>query len=207
MIKIGRRGSLNGTLVVTGRQGHVAYPQRADNPIRGLVRLIGALLSEPLDRGTAHFDPSNLEFTSVDVGNRTVNLIPGEARARFNIRYNDCHTLDSLKQLIEARAAAAAGTKTRWRLEFDPSNSQVFLTEPGAFVDLIVKVASDVTGRKPALSTSGGTSDARFIKDHCPVVEFGLVGQTAHQVDEHVALADLENLTEIYRRILATYVV
>jgi succinyl-diaminopimelate desuccinylase len=206
MIKIGRRGSLNGTLVVTGRQGHVAYPQRADNPIRGLVRLIGALLSEPLDRGTAHFDPSNLEFTSVDVGNRTVNLIPGEARARFNIRYNDCHTLDSLKQLIEARAAAA-GTTTRWRLEFDPSNSQVFLTEPGAFVDLIVKVASDVTGRKPALSTSGGTSDARFIKDHCPVVEFGLVGQTAHQVDEHVALADLENLTEIYRRILATYVV
>ena len=206
MIKIGRRGSLNGTLVVTGRQGHVAYPQRADNPIRGLVRLIGALLSEPLDRGTAHFDPSNLEFTSVDVGNRTVNLIPGEARARFNIRYNDCHTLDSLKQLIEARAAAA-GTTTRWRLEFDPSNSQVFLTEPGAFVDLIVKVASDVTGRKPALSTSGGTSDARFIKDHCPVIEFGLVGQTAHQVDEHVALADLENLTEIYRRILATYVV
>jgi succinyl-diaminopimelate desuccinylase len=207
MIKIGRRGSLNGTLVVTGKQGHVAYPQRADNPIRGLVHLIGALLSEPLDHGSGHFDSSNLEFTSVDVGNRTVNLIPGEARARFNIRYNDCHTLVSLKQLIEARAAAAAGTGTRWRLDFDPSNSHVFLTKPGAFVDLIAQVASDVTGRKPALSTSGGTSDARFIKDYCPVVEFGLVGQTAHHVDEHVALADLENLTEIYRRILAAYVV
>ncbi|HLN07449.1 MAG TPA: succinyl-diaminopimelate desuccinylase, partial [Xanthobacteraceae bacterium] len=206
MIKIGRRGSLNGTLVVAGRQGHVAYPQRADNPIRGLVTVMSALMAEPLDRGTEHFDPSNLEFTSVDVGNRTVNLIPGEARARFNVRFNDRHTHDSLAHLLEARARAAAGTAIRWRLDFDPSNCQVFLTRPDAFVDLFATIVRDVTGQRPMLSTTGGTSDARFIKDACPVLEFGLVGRTAHHVDERVALADLEHLTEIYRRVLAAYV-
>jgi succinyl-diaminopimelate desuccinylase len=207
MIKIGRRGSLNGTLVVTGKQGHVAYPQRADNPIRGLVTLMTALMAQPLDHGTEHFDPSNLEFTSVDVGNRTVNLIPGEARARFNIRFNDRHTHESLAHLLEAQAAAAAGTAIRWRLDFDPSNSHVFLTRPDAFVDLATRVVRDVTGRQPALSTTGGTSDARFIRNACPVLEFGLVGQTAHHVDERVALADLEHLTKIYRGILSAYLV
>jgi succinyl-diaminopimelate desuccinylase len=207
MIKIGRRGSLNGTLVVTGKQGHVAYPRRADNPIRGLVTLMTALMAEPLDHGTEHFDPSNLEFTSVDVGNRTVNLIPGEARARFNIRFNDRHTHASLAQILEARAAAAAAGAIRWRLDFDASNSHVFLTRPDAFVELVAKVVRDVTGRQPVLSTTGGTSDARFIKDACPVLEFGLVGQTAHHVDERVALKDLEHLTEIYRGILTAYVV
>jgi succinyl-diaminopimelate desuccinylase len=205
MIKVGRRGSLNGTLVVTGRQGHVAYPQRADNPIRGLVMLMSRLMAEPLDHGTAHFDPSNLEFTSVDVGNRTVNLIPGEARARFNIRFNDHHTQDSLKHLIEKRAAEAAGDRTRWRLDFDPSNCDVFRTEPGPFVDLVAAAVADVTGEKPALSTTGGTSDARFIKNACPVVELGLVGQLAHHVDERVPVADLEHLTRIYRHILDAY--
>ena len=137
MIKIGRRGSLNGTLIVTGTHGHVAYPALADNPVRGIVALMSALMAEPLDDGSAHFDPSNLEFTSVDVGNKTVNVIPGEARARFNIRYNDCHTRDSLKALIERAAAAAAGGGIRWRIVWEPSNADVFLTQPGPFVDLV----------------------------------------------------------------------
>jgi succinyl-diaminopimelate desuccinylase len=203
-VKIGRRGSLNGTLVVNGKQGHVAFPHLADNPIRGLVTLMGALMAQPLDRGTEHFDPSNLEFTSVDVGNRTVNLIPGEARARFNVRYNDLHTPETLKALIEARCAAAAGG-VRWRIEYLPSNSWVFRTQPGPFIDLVTDAIAAATGRRPKLSTSGGTSDARFIKDYCPVVEFGLVGKTMHQVDEHVPTAELAALTAIYRRILDRY--
>jgi succinyl-diaminopimelate desuccinylase len=203
-VKIGRRGSLNGTLVVTGKQGHVAFPHLAENPIRGLVALMTAIMAAPLDRGTVHFDPSNLEFTSVDVGNRTVNLIPGAVRARFNIRYNDLHTPESLKGLIEERCAAAAGG-ARWRVEYLPSNSWVFLTKPGPFVDLVSEAIHQATGRRPQLSTSGGTSDARFIKDYCPVLEFGLVGKTMHQVDEHVPTAELAALTAIYRRILDRY--
>lgn len=204
MIKIGRRGSLNGTLIVSGKQGHVAYPHLADNPIPRLIRIVDALLSQPLDRGSAHFDASNLEFTSVDVGNPTVNVIPGEARARLNIRFNDCHTQTSLKALIEQRAAeAAAGA--RWRFEWEPSNADAFLTAPGSFVTLVSEAITDVTGRTPALSTSGGTSDARFIKNYCPVVEFGLANPTMHQVDERVPTADLVMLTAIYRRILERY--
>ncbi len=205
MIKIGRRGSLNGTLTVEGTQGHVAYPALADNPVRGIVALMSALIAEPLDRGSAHFDPSNLEFTSVDVGNKTVNIIPREARARFNIRYNDRHTRDGVKALMEARAAAAAGGRIRWSIAWDPSNADVFLTKPGPFVDLVAGAVAEVTGRKPQLSTSGGTSDARFIKDHCPVIEFGLANQTMHKVDERVPAADLVALTAIYRRILERY--
>jgi len=204
-MKIGRRGSLNGTLVVAGRQGHVAYPQLADNPIRGLVTLMSRLMAEPLDHGTAHFDPSHLEFTSVDVGNPTVNLIPAEARARFNVRYNDRHTQDSLKRLLKIRCREAAGDRIRYSLEFAPSNSEAFLTAVGPFVELVIGAVVEVTGRTPKLSTSGGTSDARFIKNYCPVVEFGLVGRTMHQVDERVALADLAALTAIYRRVLDRY--
>ena len=204
-IKIGRRGSLNGTLIVMGKQGHVAYPHRADNPVRGITALISALSAEPLDKGSNFFDPSNLEFVSIDVGNKTVNLIPGEARARFNIRFNDRHTLDSLKQLIETRAKKAAGDKIRFRFEWDPSNADVFVTEPGTFTTLVSDAIASVTGSKPALSSSGGTSDARFIKDYCPVVEFGLVGQSMHAIDEHVPTADLVALTAIYRRILDRY--
>ena len=204
-IKIGRRGSLNGTLIVTGRQGHVAYPQRADNPIRGIVRLIEALQSEPLDAGNANFQPSHLEFTSVDVGNKTVNVIPGEARAKFNIRFNDCHTQESLKALIEERARKAADNAVQFEFEWQYSNANVFVTEPGPFTDLVADAIATVTGRKPDLSTTGGTSDARFITNYCPVVEFGLVGETMHQVDERVPLADLRALTGIYRKILERY--
>jgi succinyl-diaminopimelate desuccinylase len=203
-IKVGRRGSLNGVLVVTGKQGHVAYPQLAENPVRGLVSLMSALMAEPLDRGSAQFDPSNLEFTSIDIGNRTVNLIPGEARARFNIRFNDHHTQPSLRALIEQRAGAAA-RGARWRIEWEPSNADAFMTQPGPFVDLVTGAVTEVVGRKPALSTSGGTSDARFIKDYCPVIEFGLVGSTMHQVDERITVGDLATLTAIYRRILDRY--
>ena len=203
-IKVGRRGSLNGTLIVTGRQGHVAYPDRADNPIRGMAVLIAALQG-PLDEGSEHFDPSNLEFTSVDVGNRTVNLIPGEARARFNIRYNDRHSAIALKTLIERRAQAAAGGRVRYAFEWQPSNADVFLTKPGPFTELASAAVAEVTGRKPKLSTTGGTSDARFIKDYCPVLEFGLVGRTMHQVDECTPLAELVALTAIYRRIIERY--
>ena len=195
---------LNGTLIVTGRQGHVAYPDRADNPIRGVAVLIAALQG-PLDEGSEHFDPSNLEFTTVDVGNRTVNLIPSEARARFNIRYNDRHSAIALKTLIERRAQAAAGGRVRYALEWQPSNADVFLTKPGPFTELASAAVAEVTGRKPKLSTTGGTSDARFIKDYCPVLEFGLVGQTAHQVDECAPLEELVALTAIYRRIIERY--
>jgi succinyl-diaminopimelate desuccinylase len=204
-IKIGRRGSLNCHLIVKGRQGHVAYPERADNPIRGLVTLVSALQAEPLDAGSEHFPPSHLEFTSVDVGNETVNLIPGEARARFNIRFNDKHTLDSLKKLVAQRAEKAAGGKVKFAFEWEPSNAPVFVTAPGPFTDLVVKAIEEVTGRKPHLSTSGGTSDARFITAFCPVVEFGLVGQTMHQINERVPIADLQALTTIYRKIVDRY--
>jgi succinyl-diaminopimelate desuccinylase len=204
-IKIGRRGSQNGTLIVHGKQGHVAYPERADNSVTGLVTLISALKAEPLDKGSKLFDASNLEFTSVDVGNKTVNLIPGEARARFNIRFNDLHDQESLKILMEKRAIAASGGRIRFSFEWEPSNADVFVVEPGPFTNVVAKAVEDVTGRKPELSTTGGTSDARFIKNFCPVVEFGLVGQTMHAIDERVPIADLVALTAIYRKILDRY--
>ena len=204
-IKVGRRGSLNGTLVVTGKQGHVAYPERADNPVRGLVTLMTALMAAPLDQGSAHFSASNLEFTSIDIGNPVVNLIPGEARARFNIRFNDCHSQISLKTLIEKRAAEAAGERVRWHIDWEPSNAESFVTKPGPFTELVSGAIEEVTGTAPTHSTTGGTSDARFIKDYCPVLEFGLVGQTMHQTDERVPLAELAALTAIYRRVLEKY--
>ena len=204
-IKIGRRGSLNGHLIITGKQAHVAYPHRGENPVRGLVVLIAALQAEPLDAGSAQFSASHLEFTSVDVGNKTVNLIPGEARARFNIRFNDRHTLESLKALIERRAAKAAGDKIKFAFKWEPSNAGVFVTKPGPFTEMVANAVTEVTGRKPELSTTGGTSDARFITAICPVVEFGLVGQTMHQVNERVPIADLHALTMIYRKIVDKY--
>ena len=203
-IKAGRRGSLNCILNVTGRQGHVAYPERADNPIRSLMILMAALQA-PLDEGSEHFAPSHLEFTSIDVGNTTVNLIPGEARARFNIRYNDRHSQTALKTLIERRAKAAAGGRVHYSFDWQPSNADVFVTKPGPFTELAVAAIADITGRRPKLSTSGGTSDARFIKNFCPVLEFGLVGQTMHQTDESTAVQDLVMLTAIYRRIVEKY--
>jgi succinyl-diaminopimelate desuccinylase len=205
MVKIGRRGSLTGHLVVHGRQGHVAYPHLADNPIRGLIKLLSALAAEPLDRGSAHFDASNLEVTSVDVGNEATNVIPAEARATFNIRFNDLWSPESLEAELRGRLAGAASNRIHYSARFAPTNSVAFLTEPDAFVSLVTQAIEAETGRQPTLSTTGGTSDARFIKDACPVVEFGLVGQTMHQVDERVAVADLDRLTAIYGRVLAAY--
>jgi len=205
MIKIGRRGSLTGHLVVHGKQGHVAYPHLALNPIRGMVRLLDALLGAPLDAGTERFDASNLEVTTVDVGNPATNVIPAEARATFNIRFNDLWTPETLKADLRRRLDAAGGAEVRYTLTFDPTNAVAFLTEPDAFVTVLTDAIEAETGRRPMLSTTGGTSDARFIKDFCPVVEFGLVGQTMHQVDEHVAVADLDRLAAIYRRVLDAY--
>jgi len=204
-IKIGRRGSQSGTLYVDGIQGHVAYPHRAANPVPDISRLIVALGDEPLDHGSAQFQASHLEFTSVDVGNPAGNVIPGQARAKFNIRFNDLHTQATLKELVEQRLAKAAGNRIRARIVWEPSNSSVFVTKPGAFTDLAVAAIEEVSGRRPELSTSGGTSDARFISGYCPVIEFGLVGQTMHQIDERTPITDLEKLTQIYRGILQRY--
>jgi succinyl-diaminopimelate desuccinylase len=204
-IKIGRRGSLNGVLTITGKQGHVAYPQLADNPVRGLVKLMDALMERSLDKGNEAFDPSNLEFTSIDIGNTTVNLIPGEARARFNIRFNDEHDQTSLRALVERWAQEAAGNSVHWRIDWEPSNANPFLAKPGPFINLVAAAIKQVTGREPNRSTTGGTSDARFITHYCPVLEFGLVGQTMHQVDERTAVGDLVTLTAVYRAILERY--
>jgi succinyl-diaminopimelate desuccinylase len=205
MIKIGRRGSLTGHLAVHGRQGHVAYPHLADNPIRGIIRLVDGLLREPLDKGTRHFDASNLEVTTLDVGNAASNVIPAEARAAFNVRFNDCWTPQTLEAEIRRRLQEAAGNSVRYTAIFEPTNAVSFLTEPEAFVTQAADAIEAETGRRPALSTSGGTSDARFIKNYCSVIEFGLVGQTMHQTDERVAVSDLHRLTAIYGRIIASY--
>jgi succinyl-diaminopimelate desuccinylase len=201
-MKIGRRGSLSGTLTVSGKSGHAAYPQNADNPIRALVGMLNKL-NEPLDEGSWHFDPSNLEVVSVDVGNPAFNVIPAEAKARFNVRFNDKHTPQSLKMLIEQRCRDAAPA-ARFHLDWEPA-SDSFVTKPGPFVDLLSAAVAEVTGKKPVLSTGGGTSDARFIKDYCPVVDIGLVGQTMHQIDERVPVEDLKLLTSIYRSVLDRY--
>jgi len=204
-IKIGRRGSLSGTLYVDGVQGHVAYPHRAANPVPDIANLVVALSNEPLDHGSAQFQASNLEFTSIDVGNPASNVIPAQARAKFNIRFNDHHTQATLQTLLEERMTRAAGNRVRARIVWEPSNASVFVTKPGAFTDLAVAAIEEVSGRKPELSTSGGTSDARFISSYCPVIEFGLVGQTMHQIDERTPVSDLEKLTRIYRGVLDRY--
>ncbi|OQW56547.1 MAG: succinyl-diaminopimelate desuccinylase [Proteobacteria bacterium SG_bin9] len=204
-IKIGRRGSLNGALIVEGVQGHAAYPHRAMNPIPHMAQLITALLADPLDRGNDHFQASNLEFTSVDVGNRATNVIPAQVKAKFNIRYNDIHTEDSLKALVEGRMTKAMGNHIKARIEWEPSNAKSFITKPGPFIDTVVAAVKEITGRTPDLNTGGGTSDARFITNYCEVVEFGLVGRSMHAVDERTPVADLEQLTKIYRGVLDRY--
>jgi succinyl-diaminopimelate desuccinylase len=201
MIKIGRRGSLTGWLSVPGVQGHSAYPERADNPIPRLLAMLGALTTEALDGGSAYFQPSELVITSVDVGNPVTNLIPAEARATFNIRFNDRHSAS----MLEARLRKQLDAVGRYELR-TAGHGEAFVTEPGPFSELLESVIERELGITPELSTSGGTSDARFIKEACPVVEFGLVGATIHQVDECVPLADLEALTRVYRALLAAYV-
>lgn len=206
MIKIGRRGSLSGRVTVHGVQGHVAYPHRADNPVRALVPMLDALMRPPLDGGTDSFPPTNLEVTSVDVGNPALNVIPASARANFNIRFSDQWSPETLRTEIERRLLVAARDQhlrpdrpaAGYDVEWLDRPSPVFLTRDETLIGVMREAVKAVTGREPELSTTGGTSDARFIKDHCPVVEFGLVGQTMHMVDEHVALADLEGLTNVY---------
>jgi succinyl-diaminopimelate desuccinylase len=211
-IKIGRRGSFSATLTVEGRQGHAAYPNEAENPIRGLTQLLYALQAVPLDGGSEHFEPSTLEVVSVDVGNPAWNVIPAIAAARINSRYNDLWTRTSLHAEIERRLAVAAGDTmlgarlpVRWRLVEEPTGSDVFLTRDDALISVVAGAIESVTGRRPALSTGGGTSDARFIKDYCPVVEFGPVGTTMHQIDEHVPLADIEQAALVYEALLDAY--
>jgi succinyl-diaminopimelate desuccinylase len=203
-IKHGRRGSLSGRITIHGRQGHAAYPQIAQNPIRALAPLLTALFSPPLDQGTADFEPSNLEVTTVDVGNPAANVIPGEVRLAFNVRFNDLWTPESLSAEIARRVVAVAGD-ARSTLTFEPTNAVAFLTRPGPFTDLVAAAVQDVMGRRPSLSTGGGTSDARFIKNACPVVELGLVNATIHAIDERTPLDDLEALSLIYERALERY--
>ncbi len=200
VVKIGRRGSLNGTLTVLGTQGHVAYPERADNPLPRLVRMLDSLIDVLLDEGTPHFPPSSLVVTSIDTGNPVPNVIPAEATARFNIRFNTLHTAERLEGWLRKRFDAVGGGA--YRLELSLSG-EAFVTEPGALTEKIKGAITRATGREPGFNTGGGTSDARFIKEICPVVEFGLVGQTMHKVDESVPLADLDRLTLIYRALLA----
>ncbi len=204
-IKIGRRGSLNAELVVHGRQGHSAYPNIADNPVPKLARIIDRLCSAKLDDGTANFQPSNLQVTVISVPNTASNVIPGVARASINVRYNDTWTRPKIEAWVhDATAAAAAELGAKFDLTFS-GTGDVFVTKPGPLVSTLKDAIKSVTGRTPALTTGGGTSDARFIKDHCPVVEFGLVNASIHQVDEHTSVADLSALTAIYGRFISNY--
>jgi succinyl-diaminopimelate desuccinylase len=203
-VKNGRRGSLTGRLKLIGRQGHVAYPHLADNPLRRLSAVLDALLNEPLDTGTSDFSASNLEVVSVDVGNGATNVIPGEARAVFNIRFNDVWAPDTLSAEIFRRLASVLPPQN-FELKFDPCNAVAFLTPRGDFTDLVAGAIRDVTGVETKLSTSGGTSDARFIKGACPVIELGLVGASMHGIDEWADVEQLQTLTQIYERVLARY--
>jgi len=204
-LKIGRRGSINFKLVAKGVQGHVGYPQKAKNPIPALAELVTQLATHKLDKGSEHFDPSTLAFTSLDVGNDATNVIPGEARAAFNIRFNDKHTPDSLTNWIKDRASMIAQESGCEITVTSQTSGVSFLTAPGKFTQLISDTISGITGQVPFFSTSGGTSDARFIKDFCPVVELGLAGATMHKADECVPVAEITALTDIYAAVLTAY--
>jgi len=205
MIKIGRRGSMTAWFDVAGVQGHSAYPHRAKNPVPALVRLMDRLASHELDTGSEHFDPSTLAVVSVDTGNPATNVIPAKCSGAVNIRFNDTHSGGSLSQWLEREAAQVA---SEFDVEIEPRfkiSGESFLTPPGALSDLVARAVQAETGRDPVLSTTGGTSDARFVKDHCPVVEFGLVGQSMHEVDENVQVSHIHELKAIYARILRDY--
>lgn len=205
MIKIGRRGSVTFVVEAEGVQGHVAYPQRARNPLHALIALLAPLTATPVDHGTAHFDPSTLQVTTIDCGNAASNVVPAKARAVFNIRFNDAHDGAGLVEWVKSLAAAESA-RSGVRLSVTATISgESFVTPPGPFVDLVAAAVEAETGVTPELSTSGGTSDARFVKDHCPVLEFGLVGKTMHKVDECVEVAQIEALKAIYGRILRSY--
>ncbi|QEW22720.1 Succinyl-diaminopimelate desuccinylase [Marinibacterium anthonyi] len=205
MMKIGRRGSMTAWFTVTGVQGHSAYPHRARNPLPAIARLMDRLASHELDRGTDHFDPSTLAVVTIDTGNPATNVIPAQCRGTVNIRFNDIHSGASLSDWLRSEAAEVAGA---FGVGIDVQikiSGESFLTPPGALSDLVAAAVRAETGVTPELSTTGGTSDARFVKDHCPVVEFGLVGQTMHQVDERVEVAQIHQLKAIYARILGDY--
>ena len=205
MMKIGRRGSMTAFITATGVQGHSAYPHRAKNPMSALVRLLSRLEEKPLDTGSVHFDASTLAITTIDCGNPANNVIPARGQATVNIRFNDLHSGASLSRWLEEQAQAVAaetGVQIDLRLQI---SGESFLTPPGEFSAMIARAVQAETGRVPVASTSGGTSDARFVKDHCPVVEFGLVGKTMHQVDERVEVAQIHQLKAIYGRILRDY--
>lgn len=205
MIKNGRRGSMNAKIVARGVQGHAAYPHRAKNPVSALVRLLDHLARFNLDDGNANFDPSTLALTSIDTGNPATNVIPAQSTAALNIRFNDLHTGESLSQWLHAEAdKVAKETGVAFDLRIKVSGES-FVTNPGWFTDLVSDAVEVETGRRPVLSTSGGTSDARFVKSICPVVEVGLVGSSMHQVDEHVEIAHIQQLKAIYARIIAAY--
>ncbi len=201
MVKIGRRGSMSGTLTVSGVQGHTAYPHLADNPLPRLVRMLAAITAEAPDAGTEHFDATNVQLTTIDVGNGATNVIPATARAGFNIRFNDLHSGEEMTRWVRGKFDAVGGAYT---LDVVISG-EAFLTRPGPFSDLIAGAVEKVTGTAPRLSTTGGTSDARFIKDFCPVAEFGLISLTAHQTDEHVRLSELATLRDIYQTMLEDF--
>ena len=204
-MKIGRRGSMTAFFTVTGVQGHAAYPHRAKNPMPAMARLMDVLSSRVLDDGTDHFDPSSLQVLTIDTGNPATNVIPSQTRATVNIRFNDTHDSAALTAWMQEecdRIAADFDVKIAMRVKV---SGESFVTPPGPLSDLVAAAVEAETGRKPALSTSGGTSDARFVKDHCPVVEFGLVGKTMHQVDERVAVDQIGQLKAIYTRILRDY--
>jgi len=201
MAKIGRRGSWTGHLTVKGVQGHIAYPHLADNPTHRLARMIVALTETPLDAGTAHFEPSTLQVSTIDVGNPATNVIPAEARASFNSRFNDGFNPATLETEVRRRLEQVGGT---YELRTECSGVS-FVTPPGQLSGMVTAAVEAVTGLTPELSTTGGTSDARFIKDYCAVIEFGLAGATMHKVDENVAIADILQLSDIYERILDSY--
>ena len=205
MMKIGRRGSMTCWFTAEGVQGHSAYPHRAKNPMSALVTLLARLEAEPLDQGTDHFDASTLAITTIDCGNPATNVIPAKGRATVNIRFNDAHSGASLTEWLQAHAQAVqaeTGVTISTRIQI---SGESFVTPPGAFSALIARAVQAETGRSPELSTSGGTSDARFVKNHCPVVEFGLVGKTMHQVDERIEVEQIHQLKAIYTRILQDY--
>ena len=205
MMKIGRRGSMNGYFTVTGVQGHAAYPHRANNPLPAMVRLLDQLSSASLDAGTEHFDASTLAVVTIDTGNPATNVIPAQCRATVNIRFNEAHSGASLTEWLQEHANKVAQVFDV-RIDLDVSISgESFMTPPGELSDLVARAIQIETNRTPALSTSGGTSDARFVQHHCPVVEFGLVGKTMHQVDERVEIAQIHQLKAIYTRILRDY--
>jgi succinyl-diaminopimelate desuccinylase len=204
-IKVGRRGSLNGRLSVRGVQGHVAYPHLTRNPLTGLIAALNRIIEAPLDQGSDNFAPSNLEVTSIDTGNPAVNVVPAKASAQFNIRFNDRHNAATLSGRLRALVEdSLAGSSLEHDLKLE-SNADVFLTRPGGWVDMLIEASAKVTGIRPVLSTDGGTSDARFIKDICPVVEYGLVNSTIHKVDEHTSVSDLRLLTDVYHEFMRRY--